>query len=72
MGPITMPFGLKVAKFICTKVCGPVAGKLWPMGFRVVVYVDDSGGALRTRRTHGPSSRREAARGSKAVRRLLS
>lgn len=67
----TMPFGLKVAPFIWTKVCRPVVGKLREMGFRVIVYVDDFGGAPPTRSKHGPATGAEAVRGSQAVRQLF-
>lgn len=64
----TMPFGLKVAPFIWTKVCRPVVSKLREMGFRVIVYVDDFGGAPPTASRHGPATQAEAAAGSAAVR----
>lgn len=67
----TMPFGLKVAPFIWTKVCRPVVGKLREMGVRVIVYVDDFGGAPPTQSKHGPASEGEAVRGSQAARKLF-
>eukprot|EP00170_Pyropia_yezoensis_P000366 contig_2090_g367 len=41
----TMPFGLKVAPFLWTKICRPVVEALRREGFRIVAYVDDFGGA---------------------------
>eukprot|EP00170_Pyropia_yezoensis_P007380 contig_30246_g7403 len=66
-----MPFGLKVAPFIWMNVCRPVVDKLQEMGFRVIVYVDDFGGAPPTRSKHGPATERGAVRGSQAVRQLF-
>lgn len=43
--PVTMPFGLRVAPRTWTKVCRPVVGALRELGFRIIAYVDDFGGA---------------------------
>lgn len=43
--PVTMPFGLRVAPRTWTKVCRPVVGALRTLGFRIIAYVDDFGGA---------------------------
>ena len=43
--PITMPFGLRVAPLTWTKVMRPVVQHLRALGFRMIAYVDDFGGA---------------------------
>jgi len=43
--PVVMPFGLRLAPFFWTTVCRPLVAELRRLGFRVVVYVDDFGGA---------------------------
>lgn len=43
--PITMPFGLAPAPMTWTKVMRPVVQHLREMGFRIIPYVDDFGGA---------------------------
>ena len=43
--PVSMPFGLRLAPFFWTKVCRPLVAELRRLGFRVVAYVDDFGGA---------------------------
>jgi len=43
--PITMPFGLRVAPRTWTKVCRPLVQELRRLGFRIIAYVDDFGGA---------------------------
>lgn len=43
--PVTMPFGLRIAPRTWTKVCHPVVGALRALGFRIIAYVDDFGGA---------------------------
>ena len=47
---LTMPFGLWVAPYTWTKVCGPVVQCLRGKGFRMIAYVDDFGGALPAKR----------------------
>lgn len=43
--PMTMPFGLRIAPFTWTKVMRPVVQHLRELGFRILAYVDDFGGA---------------------------
>lgn len=43
--PVTMPFGLRIAPFTWTKVIRPVVQHLRELGFRILAYVDDFGGA---------------------------
>jgi len=43
--PITMPFGLRVAPLTWTKIMRPVVQHLRSLGFRMIAYVDDFGGA---------------------------
>lgn len=43
--PVTMPFRLSPAPLACTKVIRPVVRHLWELGFRIMAYVDDFGGA---------------------------
>jgi len=43
--PIKMPFGLSSAPLIWTKVMRPVVQHLRELGFRILAYVDDFGGA---------------------------
>eukprot|EP00170_Pyropia_yezoensis_P001510 contig_6604_g1514 len=40
-----MPFGLRLAPCYWTKVCRPAVAELRRLGFRIVAYVDDFGGA---------------------------
>lgn len=40
-----MPFELRIAPFTWTKVMRPVVQRLRELGFRVLAYVDDFGGA---------------------------
>lgn len=42
---LTMPFGLRVAPYLWTKVCRPVVQRLRALGSRVIVYVDDFWGS---------------------------
>jgi len=67
---LTMPFGLRVAPFLWTKVCRPVVQRLRALGFRVIVYVDDFGGAPPSRRRR-PASKADAVRGSAQVQHLF-
>lgn len=66
----TMPFGLKVAPYIWTKVCRPVVQQLRQEGFRLIVYVDDFGGAPPTL-SPGPATKGEVRRAAQRVRELL-
>lgn len=68
---LTMPFGLRVAPYLWTKVCRPVVQRLRAMGFRVIVYVDDFGGAPPSRKGK-PATKKDARRGSSEVQRLFS
>lgn len=43
--PITMPFGLPVAQRTWTMVCRPLVQELRQLGFRIIAYVDNFGGA---------------------------
>eukprot|EP00170_Pyropia_yezoensis_P006372 contig_25952_g6393 len=65
-----MPFGLKVAPFIWTKVCRPVVQQLRADGFRIVIYVDDFGGAPPTLKS-GPAAKTNVERAASRVRCLL-
>lgn len=67
----TMPFGLKVAPFLWTKVCRPVVQALRREGFRVVVYVDDFGGAPPTRARRKGATKQDAVDAGHRVRRLF-
>eukprot|EP00170_Pyropia_yezoensis_P005408 contig_21985_g5422 len=66
-----MPFGPKVAPFLWTKVCRPVVQALHREGFRVVVYVDDFGGALPSRTSRRGATKREAVDAGLRVRQLF-
>lgn len=68
---LTMPFGLKTAPFIWTKVCRPVVQRLRAMDFRVIAYVDDFGGGPPTRHPSQAATKAEAAAGSRKVRDLF-
>jgi len=67
----TMPFGLKVAPFLWTKVFPPVVQALRREGFRVISYVNDFGGAPPTRAPTA-STAGEALEGWERVRELFS
>lgn len=67
---LTMPFGMQAAPFLWTKVVKPVVRRLREMGFRVIAYVDDFGGAPPSRPGH-PATKRDAAAGSQQVRDLF-
>jgi len=43
--PITMPFGMSLAPYMWTKVVRPLVQYLRALGFRIISYVDDFGGA---------------------------
>lgn len=58
--PVTMPFGLAPAPMTWTKVMRPVVEHLREMGFRIIPYVDDFGGAP-------PAEPGEAATSAQAV-----
>jgi len=62
-----MPFGLKVAPFLWTKVCRPVVHALRREGFRVISYFDDFGGAPPTQ-APTESTAGEALAGGERVR----
>lgn len=68
---LTMPFGLRVAPYLWTKVCRPVVQRLRALGLRDIVYVDDFGGAPPSRRSR-PAIKADARRGSLEVQRLFS
>lgn len=68
--PHTMPFGVRPAPRIWTKVCRPVVQCLRERGFRMMAYVDDFGGAPPTQGT-GPASSAQAVAGFKTVSDLL-
>lgn len=67
---LTMPFGMQAAPFLWTKVVKPVARRLRELGFRVIAYVDDFGGAPPSRPGH-QATKRDAAAGSQQVRDLF-
>lgn len=69
--PVAMPFGLRHAPFFWTKVCRPVVAALRKMGFRLIAYVDDFGGAPPSP-PGKPASVPDALAGGEAVRTLLS
>lgn len=66
-----MPFDLRVAPYLWTKVCRPVVQRLRALGFRVIVYVDDFWGAPPSRKGK-PATKAGARRGSLEVQRLFS
>jgi len=68
--PLTMPFGLRVAPYTWTKVCRPVVQCLRGKGFRMIAYVDDSGGAPPAKRGQ-PASQTEAIDAFRTVERLF-
>jgi len=43
--PVTMPFGMSLASFLRTKVVRPLVRHPRALGFRIISYVDDFGGA---------------------------
>lgn len=65
---LTMPFGLKVAPFVWTKLCRPVVQALRREGFRVVAYVDEFGGGVPTRQQGGATKKEAAAAGIRVQR----
>lgn len=69
--PHTMPFGVRPAPRIWTKVCRPVVQWLRKTGFRMIAYVDDFGGAPHTSGT-GAATKAEAVAGYKLIEALLS
>lgn len=66
----TMPFGLKVAPFLWTKICRPVVEALRREGFRIVAYVDDFGGAPPTAGRDG-ATEQEVSAAAARVRELF-
>lgn len=68
--PHTMPFGVRLAPRIWSKVCRPVVQGLRERGFRMMAYVDDFGGAPPTKGT-GPASSAQAVARFKTVSDLL-
>lgn len=68
--PLTMPFGVRPAPRIWTKVCRPVVQWLRERGFRMIAYVDDFGGAPPTEGT-GPATSAEAVLAYQTVSSLL-
>jgi len=67
---LTMPFGLWVAPYTWTKVCGPVVQCLRGKGVRMIAYVDDFGGAPPAKRGQ-PASKTEAIDAFRTVERLV-
>lgn len=68
--PVVMPFGLRLAPYYWTKVCRPVVAELRRMGFRIVAYVDDFGGAPPSA-PNLPATQQDATDGGQVVRDLL-
>lgn len=68
--PVVMPFGLRLAPYYWTKVCRPVVAELRRLGFRIVAYVDDFGGAPPSAPGQ-PATREDAIAGGDMVRTLL-
>lgn len=68
--PVVMPFGLRLSPYFWTKVCRPVVAELRRLGFRVVAYVDDFGGAPPSRPGQAATTD-DALDGVDAVRSLL-
>lgn len=66
----TMPFGLKVAPYLWTKICRPVVQALRREGFRIIAYVDDFGGGPPTR-GQGGATKDEASAAGLRVRALF-
>jgi len=60
--PITMPFGMSLAPYMWTKVIRPLVEFLRALGFRMISYVDDFGGAPPALPGE-PASEADAARG---------
>lgn len=67
---LTMPFGLKVAPFVWTKLCRPIVQALRREGFRIVAYVDDFGGGVPTQQ-RGGATRAEATAAGMRVKELF-
>lgn len=68
--PVVMPFGLQLAPYYWTKVCRPVVAKLRRLGFQIVAYVDEFGGAPPSAPGQ-PATRDDAIAGGDVVRTLL-
>eukprot|EP00168_Porphyra_purpurea_P002129 TRINITY_DN124_c0_g1_i1.p2 TRINITY_DN124_c0_g1~~TRINITY_DN124_c0_g1_i1.p2 ORF type:complete len:773 (-),score=79.36 TRINITY_DN124_c0_g1_i1:1080-3191(-) len=68
--PVTMPFGLRLAPYYWTKVCRPVVAELRRLGFRIIAYVDDFGGAPPSE-AGKPATKDDAVAGGLVVRSLL-
>lgn len=67
---LTMPFGLKVAPYVWTKLCRPIVQALRREGFRIIAYVDDFGGGVPIRRRRG-ATKAEAAAAGRRVKQLF-
>jgi len=68
--PVVMPFGLRLAPYFWATVCRPVVAELRRMGFRIVSYVDDFGGAPPSQEGE-PATILDALKGGGMVRGLL-
>lgn len=68
--PVTMPFGLRIAPRTWTKVCRPVVAEQRRLGFHIIAYVDDIGGAPPAA-PGVPATKAEAVAGFRLVARLL-
>lgn len=67
---VVMPFGLRLAPYYWTIVCWPIVAELRRLGFRIVAYVDDFGGAPPSAPGQ-PATREDAIAGEDVVRTLL-
>eukprot|EP00170_Pyropia_yezoensis_P004458 contig_18241_g4471 len=69
--PVSMPFGLAVAPYTWTKVCGPVVAHLRELGFVLTAYVHEFGGRPPVPRPGRPATKKDAQRGWWTAERLL-
>eukprot|EP00170_Pyropia_yezoensis_P002933 contig_12294_g2940 len=67
---LTMPFGLKLAPYVWTKLCRPIVQALRGEGFRIIAYVENFGGGVPTRRRRG-ATKAEAAAAGRRVKQLF-
>jgi len=65
--PVTMPFGMSLAPYMWTKVVRALVQYLRSLGFRIISYVDDFGGAPPAMPGE-PATVADAARGYELVR----
>lgn len=61
--PLTMPFGVKLAPWVWTKILRPVVASLRARGFKIMPYMDDFGSLAETPHRLSPVSQEQATAG---------